>query len=122
MAGQDVGAAVGLHRGVRGAPSRDEGDLGRAPVGSSGTAQDIDNSRDHLPLDEADDRTPVEARYVASHTSVDAFKADVDLDGAVFPVDVVGQGLDAGMSSGKRTERSRAAREEAELHDVQFTA
>ena len=64
----------------------------------------------------------MEARYVASHTSVDAFKADVDLDGAVFPVDVVGQGLDAGMSSGKRTERSRAAREEAELHDVQFTA
>ena len=45
-------------------------------------------------------RTVPKTLYFANHAQVDAFTADVDLYGAVFPVHMVGQGLDTEKSGG----------------------
>ena len=57
LTGQDAGLAVGFQRGIRGPPARHEGDLGRAPIGPDGTARNVDDPRNHLPLDEPDKGT-----------------------------------------------------------------
>jgi hypothetical protein len=101
--------------------------------GAGGTAHNVDDPCDRLPLGESDKSTVPKPLDFANHASIGAFTADADLQGAVFSMHLVGQGLDAGKSGGstdyrtlyigmERAQRSRAAGQKTDFHEANLTA